>query len=262
MTTSTAPTTARSTARLPWYPRARGLGAVLLLGLALAGCNTVETREAELDNAQACALVRPDQTPAPETARFYHYRTNVDLGDSVPYTSNASQQSYVGRANRTHRVDGGFSLRTLFVALQILLLIVGGFFALGAALVSPQNARAGLRRRNAVVAAVALALAFGAGYVGGSVVTIDNSTNMELTVALNGQAYRVPAQSFMDVRVGGFSIDAEARGMGQVIERATLYPDDHAGESVVRALWGRGRFAYTVCGINSYSLGTARYRAR
>ena len=38
-----------------------------------------------------------------------------------------------------------------------------------------------------------------------------------------------------------------------------MYPDDGVGDALVRLFFGHGRFAYTVCGLNAYSMQEAHY---
>lgn len=244
----------RSRHTLPW-----ALGAVALS----LGCSALEPREAEVSAGDRCAQLTP-YAPSGDAQRFYRYRSHVNMGDPLPRSvstrrGGAAVQDYIGRRVRTRRHDTGFNPRIVFVVAQFVLLAVAGFVGLVALAMLAEKDKQSARRRNALIALAAFALSLASSYVGGSTVSVDNTSDADLDVTLNGDTYHLPAQSFMNVRVGGFTIDAEARAGGQVIESLTLHPDEGPVDGALRLLWGHGRFIYDVCGRNGYTLGRAHY---
>ncbi|MEI8254978.1 MAG: hypothetical protein WCJ30_04830 [Deltaproteobacteria bacterium] len=242
------------------------LAAVLLAAVSGIGCSTVEPLEADVQNAGACALLRPYQPPPPAAARFYRYWSNVDFGrpppSSVSTRGGSATQTYLTRDIITRRVDGEFHSATLMMVLSVVLLIAAAFLA-----VLTIAALGGTlpRKRKLALAGATLGLVVLAGitgYLGGSIWVIDNPGAVDLEVLFDGESIHVPPQSFVEMRLGGGSRDAEVRAGGQVVERVALDPDDGVGDVTRRALFGRGGFIYTVCGLNRYYLRTANYRRR
>ena len=241
----------------------------LLVALASAGlgCSALEPREAVVAGGDRCASLNQRQAARAGAPRFYRYQSHVNLGDPLPRSistrgGTGATQTWIGRANRTRRVEAAFSARILLVVLQYVLLAIGALVALLIAATWREPKARSLRLRNAVIAGAALTLALVSSYFGGSVVSVDNSSGEALDVELNGTSYALPPQSFIDLRVDGFSWDVDARVGGQTVESIRLYPDDGVGDALIRILFGHGRFVYTVCGLNSYTMQKAHYGRR
>lgn len=237
--------------------------ALLAVTLAL-GCSALERREAEVKTGDRCAQLTPYAAPGADAPRFYRYRSHVNMGDPLPSSVSTRRgggavQDYIGRRHRTRRFDPGSSPRIAFVVAQFALLTVAGFVGLVTLAMLADKEKQAQRRRNALIALAAFALALASSYAGGSAVSVDNTSDSDLDVTLNGDAYHLPARSFMNVRASGFTIDVEARAAGQLVESLTLRPDEGVVDGALRLLWGHGRFIYAVCGRNGYTLSRAHY---
>jgi hypothetical protein len=251
---------------------------VLLLATVLvSACSVVEPAEAEVEHPERCALVQPGMPPNPTTPRFHHYRTNIDMGDPLPSSvssrGGSATRTWVGRAQRTARVESGVTGLSFLLVPQIAGMIIGGIMLLVFAILvlernrqqpagAPMRTPAEHRRyiaRFALVTFATLLVAGLSGYFAGSVVSIDNPTASPIEIVLDGHAVPLAPRSFIDQRVWGTNVDIEIRANGQLVEAATMHLDDGPADAIVRAMFGGDRYVYAVCGLNSYTLQTARY---
>ncbi len=203
------------------------------------------------------------------------------MGDSLPSSvstrGGGATRTWVGRAQRTTRVESGVTGLSFLLGPQIAGVIIGGFMLLillilvfqkngGAApgavpMRTPAEQRRYVLRFAGVTLAILLVTGL-SGYFAGSVVSIDNTTNAPVEVIVDGHALVLPPRSFIDDRVWGSNVDIEIRANGQLVEGATLHLDDGPGDALLRSMFGNGRYVYAVCGLNSYTMQTAHYGSR
>lgn len=245
----------------------RAIGLLLaVVCVGALGCHKIEPRRASVDKADGCQRLRPYQPPKSDLVRFYRYRAHVGVGEPLPSSisvkGDSAKQTYVARSHRTKLVPSGFSIRSVLMVLQFVCLGLGLLLAFVALAASREASHPASRKRNLLVAAAFLLATPVFGYFGGSRVAIDNSSESEVIVSLNGSGYRLPPWSYANLRVAGFTLKIEAKSADQLVEKLKLHPDAGIGDTLLRLFWGNGQFVYTVCGRNEYSMGTAVYRKR
>jgi len=111
----------------------------------------------------------------------------------------------------------------------------------------------------ATMAVVTLLLAYHAG----SVFVIDNATESDVQVRVNGASVgSLPRGHFVETRVGGGDAQVEVLVDARVVESATLRLDQSLRERVSRMLVGRGWCLYNIAGANAYVLERPLYAPR
>lgn len=235
----------------------RHLAISLLFCLGFAsGCGrmealaTVGERPTTVASAPGCGTA--------QATRGWHYRAQLDLGEAPPSSSGSGTKSAVRRTVRTSHVDSSFSLGDGLVFLLGLLFCAIAILALAAAgQLGKKNLKVGLAL-GAVAGVLSLATPV-VGYLSGSVISVDNPTATPVRVTIDGTSVEVPPGSFTEVRTVGSTAEIRTESGGQLIEEVTLELDDHPGQTLYRALFGDGRYIYSVCGGNQFSLGHFNY---
>ncbi len=237
-----------------------GRASLLLVASALAlgaGCGrmealaTVGERPAPVASAPGCRT--PDTAP-----RGWHYRAQLDLGESPASSSRSTSVSAVRRTIRTSHVESDFSLGDGLVI--VLGLLIGVLLILSLVVVS-QLRKKGLKGAligagaSTVLGVVTLVV----GYLAGSVISLDNPSPNPVEVTIDGRTVEVPANSFTEVRAAGPTAEIRTESAGQLVEEVSFEFDDHPVQTLFRALWGDGRYIYTVCGSNAFSEGHYNY---
>lgn len=234
--------------------------ALVLLGLlaCLSGCGRIEalatvgTRPASVSSAPGCRTT-------PEVARGWHYRAQLDYGERPPSSSQSGTKSAIRRTTRTAEVESSLELGDVLMVVLVLLLCALGIVGLVVGThAAKKNAKGALAASGVGAALGMLCLLFG--YLSGSVVSIDNATPSPVEVTVDGTTVELPPSSFTSVRVTGSSVDIHTESNGQLMEEVELELDDHIGQTLFRTLFGDGRYIYTVCGENRFSMGQYTYR--
>lgn len=204
------------------------------------------------------ALSAPGCYTSPTAARGWHYRAQLDMGERPDETSSSSSVSAISRTVRTTAIDSGYSIGSVLVVLQVFDWIAVLLLAMFVVAALTQRAL----RRAAILGGALGVLGLGMlvlGYLSGSVISIDNPTDRPVRVTVDGTVVDVPPGSFTDVRVMGPSVAIRTEANGQLLEEGTLSLDDHILATLFRITLGSGRFIYTVCGSNHFSLGHFSY---
>ena len=229
---------------------------VLLMVLA-GGCGRIEAlatvgeRPATVASAPGCRT--PDSA-----SRAWHYRAQLDLGESPPSSARAGSKSAVRRTIRTTHIEPAFELR------DGLVFVLGFFWCVLAILLLVGVSRAANKKLKAalVLGGVSAVLGVGmlvVGYLAGSVISLDNPTDYPVQITIEGRSVEVPARSFTEIRVLGPSAEIRTESAGQLVEEVSFEVDDHPLQTLFRALLGDGRYVYTVCGGNTFSEGQFNY---
>lgn len=215
----------------------------------------IEERPMALTHATGCP------TTSPTAPRGWHYRAQLDLGERPDSSSASSTVSAITRTVRTTPIDPGISTASILMVLQVLLMLLGTIpaFMFISALTSKQRSRAAvLAGVLGALAAVTVVL----GYLSGSVLSIDNATDMPVRVTVDQQVVEVPARSMTEVRVSGphVTVSTEASGMPVPVEQLSIALDGNPLGTLMRLTFGDGRYVYSVCGANHYAMGHYTYR--
>lgn len=248
-----------------------GLLVLLLMALVIPslGCSgQLEPRSVEdVEQPQCDQLERYRGRSSELTQRFHWYRARVGVGEQLPATvqskGDSASVSYVVRTSQNEEVDEGFDTRSIFLGVQVVFTI-GVFILLMMVPVVAIGVKAGDFKKSTLwrtlgATLIAIALTVGSSYLGGSVVAIDNASAADVVVTIDGTEHELPADHFVNVRMTGSTFDLQVKSGDQTIETVRLEPDDGAGDTLWRMLWGNGRFYYSVCGYNRISLGEAEY---
>lgn len=199
---------------------------------------------------------------APTAPRGWHYRAQLDLGERPDSSSASSSVSALTRTVRTTSIDPGISTGSVLMAVQVIVLLIAMILSLFviAAMTQKQWPRAGaLAVALGVLGVVTLIL----GYASGSVLSIDNATDLPVRVTVDGATVDVPPRSMTELRVSGpeVAISTEVSGMpGVAVEQLSIALDGNPVGTLVRLVFGDGRYVYSVCGANHYGMGHYTYR--
>ena len=242
------------------------LGVYLLAFVGLVGVSSgcgrlealrmIEERPMALTHATGC------RTTAPTAPRGWHYRAQLDLGERPDSSSASSSVSAITRTVRTTAIDPGISTRSVLMVLQILVMLL----AMVLTLLLIRTLAEKRWPRAAVLAVVLGGLAVATlvlGYASGSVLSIDNATDMPVRVTVDGTVVDVPARSMTELRVSGpdVVVTTEVGGMpGVPLEQLSIALDGNPLGTLMRLTFGDGRYVYSVCGANHYGMGHHTYR--
>jgi len=236
---------------------ARALALFGLLATA-TGCgrlealSMVEERPVTLTAATGCRT-------APTAARGWHYRAQLDLGERPDSSSASSSVSALTRTVRTQSIDPGTSTGSVLMVVQVVVILIAmilAMFAIGAATQKQWPRTAALSVALGVLGVVTLVL----GYASGSVLSIDNATDMPVRVTVNGTRVEVPAGSMTELRVAGPNVEITTDAGGMPVEQLVLAFDGNPVGTLMRLVFGDGRYVYSVCGANHYEMGHYSYR--
>lgn len=233
-----------------------------VLALGLSGCGRLELL-AMVEQRPTTVVSAPGCWTSPDVPRGWHYRSQLDLGERAPSSSQSSRMSAVSRTVRTTAIDPGYSSQSALVLLHILVMLLALVLVPVLALVVVEAFKKKEFTRAAVLGGVTATvgvLAILLGYFSGSVLSLDNTTGAPVRITVDGTPIDVPAQSFTEVRVWGPSVDIQTETGGQLLEQVSIAIDGNPVGTLVRALFGDGRYIYSVCGGNSFSLGHFSYR--
>lgn len=227
-------------------------------GLAAGGCllaeETVEpSGTVTVQKSAGC----PPRATAGRPSRLYRFITRH------PYSAGpGAGRSYVRRTIPTRVQEGprgGAPLLWRFAQLGAYL--VGALFlALVLSILLGHWAPRRLGRiRGALLAAAALLIsvvaAGVAGHAAGSEFVIDNGLDRDVEIRIGGRSAGIlRGRHFFTRRIGGGEIVLAVHNGDQVVESIRLRPDSQPGQAVVRALFGRGWYLYSICGRNQYRL--------
>jgi hypothetical protein len=226
--------------------------------LLVSGCGRlealamVEERPMTLTAATGCRT-------SPAAARGWHYRAQLDLGERPDSSSASSSVSALRRTVRTTSIDPGISTGSVLMAVQVVVILIAMILAMFviAAMTQKQWPRvAALAAALGVLGVITLVL----GYASGSVLSIDNATDMPVRVTVNGTAVDVPPQSMTELRVSGPNVDITTDAGGMPVEQLSIALDGNPVGTLVRLVFGDGRYVYSVCGANHYEMGHYSYR--
>ena len=225
----------------------------------LSGCGRLEAL-AMVEERPVTVQAAPGCYTSPTAPRGWHYRSQLDMGERPASSSRSGQVSAIHRNIPTHAVDSGYSLGTALLAGEILVVCIALILALFVlAAFKEKQMRKGVAL-TVVLAGLGVSTVV-LGYLSGSVLSLDNPSDLPVRVTVDGRTVvDVPARSFTDVRVWGPNVSIQAETGGQPLEQLTLAIDGNPVGTLMRAVFGDGRYIYAVCGGNSYSLGHYTYR--
>lgn len=236
-----------------------GLVASVLVGAS--GCGRlealamIEPRPATLTSVAGCYT-------SPTEPRGWHYRAQLDLAERPDSSSSSSSVSAITRTVRTASIDPGISVGSVLMVVQVTVILVAMILAMFVVAAATQKQWGRF---------LALAVALGVlglstlvlGYASGSVLSIDNPTPTPVRVTVDGTTVDVPAMSMTELRVSGpnVNITTENAAMpGVPMEQLSLALDGNPIGTLVRLMFGDGRYVYAVCGANHYEMGHYTYR--
>jgi hypothetical protein len=237
-----------------------GLLALAFVAATASGCGRLEAL-AMIEERPVTLTSAPGCRTAPTAPRGWHYRAQLDLGERPDSSSASSSVSALTRTVRTTSIDPGISTGSVLMVVQVLVVVLAmllGLFVIAA--VSQKK-----WGRASVLAAVLGVLGIATivlGYASGSVLTIDNATDVPVRVTVDGTTVEVPAGSMTELRVSGpnVAISTEASAMpGTPMEQLSLALDGNPVGTLMRLTFGDGRYIYAVCGANHYEMGHYSY---
>lgn len=226
--------------------------------LTLSGCGRLEAL-AMVEERPVTVAAAPGCYTSPTAARGWHYRSQLDMGERPASSSRSGQVSAIHRSVPTHAVDSGYSMGTALLGGEILLVCVVMILALLVFVAFKEKQIQKVLVLTGVLAGLSITTV-ALGYLSGSVLSVDNPSDLPVRVTVDGTVIDVPARSFTDVRVWGPNVSIQAETGGQPLEQLTLAIDGNPVGTLMRAVFGDGRYIYAVCGGNSYSLGHYTYR--
>lgn len=218
--------------------------------------------------ASECAEL--DSSAPLDHYRFFRFHTDLDFDEPVPGTIvvtggvQSKAETYVRRSSGTLEVQR----RTwrswvwfLYVALFGLLIVLTVAFVtiwISRASKEESYSLSGIR-----FPAVCALLVLISGYLTGSSLVVDNATETDLQVQVNGgPAASLPAGHYFSTRVSSGDVTVEVFNGGRMVESARLSLDNSGRDLIVRAFRGRGTFVYNIAAANSYVHTAAGYTAR
>jgi hypothetical protein len=111
--------------------------------------------------------------------------------------------------------------------------------------------------------AALLALTLFLAYSAGSVLVIDNATDSDVQLRVNGSSVgSLPRGHFVETRVGGGDTEIEVLVDGRVVESAVLRLDQNLRQRGSRIVVGRGWYLYNIAAANAYVLERPMYAPR